>query len=57
VLPLYLENKEELVQRLRGMYAFVISDSKTGEFLAARDPIGTLNYLSHWNISLPISNS
>jgi len=55
VLPLYLENKEELVQRLRGMYAFVISDSKTGEFLAARDPIGTLNYLSHWNCSLPIS--
>jgi hypothetical protein len=40
ILPLFREHGEELVHKLRGMYAFVLSDAESGYFFAARDPIG-----------------
>jgi len=40
LLNLYAEIGEEMVERLRGMYAFVIWDEKRQHLFAARDPFG-----------------
>lgn len=40
ILPLYRQYGVECVRHLDGMFAFVLSDEATGEFIAARDPIG-----------------
>jgi asparagine synthase (glutamine-hydrolysing) len=40
ILHAYLEWGEDFVDRLDGMYAFVIHDKRTGTWLAARDHIG-----------------
>jgi len=37
---LYAKMGTELVHELDGMWSFVLTDSKTGRFIAARDPIG-----------------
>lgn len=37
---MYEEIGEEVVSKLDGMFAFVLSDRKTGHFLAARDHMG-----------------
>ena len=40
ILHGFEEYKEDLFKRLRGMFAFVIYDKKTGELVGARDPFG-----------------
>ena len=42
ILHLYQEQGAEMVGRLDGVFAFVLADGTTGEFLAARDPIGVV---------------
>ena len=42
ILPLNRERGAELVHELRGMFAFVLVDGDTGEWLIARDPIGII---------------
>jgi len=42
ILPLYLEKGEACVHDLDGVFAFVLSDARTGEFLVARDAIGVI---------------
>jgi len=40
IVHMYEEMGDALVDKLDGMFAFVMSNSKTGEFLAARDHMG-----------------
>lgn len=40
LVHMYEEKGRNMVQSLDGMFAFVIYDSKTGNFMAARDPTG-----------------
>ena len=40
LLPMYKEYGTDMFGRLDAEYALIIYDAKTGEFLAARDPIG-----------------
>lgn len=42
ILALYRDHGANLVQHLSGMYAFVLFDPKTGEWLIGRDPIGII---------------
>ncbi|MEM6797179.1 MAG: asparagine synthase B [Acidobacteriota bacterium] len=42
ILPLYRRDGRRLVEHLQGMYAFVLVDRESGEFLVARDPIGII---------------
>jgi len=48
ILHLYEEIGDEVVSKLDGMFAFVISDETTGAFLAARDPIGIIPLYVGW---------
>ncbi len=40
ILPLFQEHGKDCVAQLDGQFAFVLVDDETGDFLAARDPIG-----------------
>lgn len=40
ILPMYFEYKTDMFARLDAEFACIIYDGKTGEFIAARDPIG-----------------
>ncbi len=40
LLPLYAAHGREMLGMLRGMFAFVLVDTVTGDFLIARDPYG-----------------
>lgn len=40
ILLLYMKERERCVQRLRGMFSFVIWDSENKELFGARDPFG-----------------
>ena len=42
ILPLYRAHGAELVHHLRGMFAFVLYDKGTGDWLIARDPLGII---------------
>jgi len=42
ILPLYFKYGDECVKHLRGDFAFVLLDTETGHYLAARDPIGVV---------------
>ena len=42
ILPLYRRYGRDLVHHLRGMFAFVLYDSATGDWLIARDPMGIM---------------
>lgn len=42
ILPLYERHGAGFLDRLRGMYAFVLYDAATGDWLVARDPIGII---------------
>jgi len=42
ILPLYLQNGHEFLNRLRGMFAFVLYDENSDAWLIARDPIGII---------------
>ncbi|HJN74879.1 MAG TPA: asparagine synthase B [Myxococcota bacterium] len=42
ILSLYEDEGAELVHRLDGQWAFVLVDDATGDFVAARDPIGVV---------------
>ena len=42
ILPLYEKYGAELVHHIRGMFAFVLYDTQTGEWLIARDHMGII---------------
>lgn len=42
ILGLYEEMGPALLQHIKGMFAFVLYDAKTGQLLVARDPIGII---------------
>lgn len=42
ILPLYIEQGEGFLNRLRGMFAFVLYDEETDRWLIARDPVGII---------------
>ena len=42
ILPLYQRHGGEFINRLRGMFAFVLFDSANDHWLIARDPIGII---------------
>ncbi|HMV68662.1 MAG TPA: asparagine synthase B, partial [Myxococcota bacterium] len=42
LLPLYRRHGADLVHHLRGMFAFVLYDASTGDWLIGRDPIGII---------------
>jgi len=48
VIHLYEEIGDKIVEKLDGMFSFVISNSKTGEYLAARDAIGITPLYIGW---------
>lgn len=49
ILGLYEEHGEALLQHISGMFAFVLYDSRTGELLVARDPIGIIPLYRGWD--------
>jgi asparagine synthase (glutamine-hydrolysing) len=42
ILPLWHKHGDALVEQLHGMFAFVLTDAATGDFLVARDHLGIL---------------
>lgn len=42
ILPLYREHGHDFLNRLNGMFAFVLWDRARGDWLIARDPIGVI---------------
>jgi asparagine synthase (glutamine-hydrolysing) len=48
ILPLYRTDGPRLVERLRGMFAFVLYDEAAGDWLIARDPIGIIPLYVGW---------
>jgi asparagine synthase (glutamine-hydrolysing) len=42
ILYLYDEEGPDFIRRMNGIFAFVLYDPKTGEYLIARDPIGVV---------------
>ncbi len=42
ILPLYLEHGADFLDRLRGMFAFVLYDEASDNWMMARDPIGII---------------
>ncbi|MBN2601344.1 MAG: asparagine synthase B [Candidatus Marinimicrobia bacterium] len=48
IIHLYEEKGADCVSDLDGVFAFVLSDEKTGEFIAARDPIGIVPLFWGW---------
>jgi len=48
IIHLYEERGADLVAELDGVFAFVLSDEKTGDFIAARDPIGVVPLFWGW---------
>jgi len=42
ILPLYRERGPELLDDLSGIFAFVLYDRRSGDWLVARDPIGVM---------------
>ncbi|MEZ4472632.1 MAG: asparagine synthase B [bacterium] len=49
ILPLYQRYGAELVHHLRGMFAFVLYDAATGDWLIARDPLGIIPLYLGWD--------
>ncbi|CEM36405.1 unnamed protein product [Vitrella brassicaformis CCMP3155] len=48
IAHLYKRFGESFVAKLDGMFAFIVSDAATGEFMAARDPLGICPlYIGH----------
>jgi asparagine synthase (glutamine-hydrolysing) len=48
IIHLYEEKGAGLANDLDGVFAFVLSDEKTGNFIAARDPIGVVPLFWGW---------
>eukprot|EP01117_Protostelium_nocturnum_P001030 TRINITY_DN11355_c0_g1_i1.p1 TRINITY_DN11355_c0_g1~~TRINITY_DN11355_c0_g1_i1.p1 ORF type:complete len:616 (+),score=125.81 TRINITY_DN11355_c0_g1_i1:147-1850(+) len=48
ILYLYQKHGDEFVNKLDGIFAFVVSDSENNSFLAARDPIGVMPMYVGW---------
>ena len=48
IIHMYEEKGVDLVAELDGVFAFVLSDEKTGDFIAARDPIGVVPLFWGW---------
>ena len=42
LLPLFAAHGRGMLDRVRGMFAFVLADTVTGEYLVARDPYGII---------------
>jgi len=48
IIPLYQKFGDEFINKLDGIFAFVVSDQRTNEFFAARDPIGVCSFYIGW---------
>eukprot|EP01097_Dermamoeba_algensis_P004330 TRINITY_DN2855_c0_g1_i1.p1 TRINITY_DN2855_c0_g1~~TRINITY_DN2855_c0_g1_i1.p1 ORF type:complete len:557 (-),score=156.29 TRINITY_DN2855_c0_g1_i1:103-1773(-) len=48
IIPLYLQFGQDFVQHLDGQFAFVLYDSQTDEYIAARDHIGICSMYIGW---------
>jgi len=44
IIPLYAKYGDVFICSIDGIFAFVLSDKKTGKFFAARDPIGVMSF-------------
>lgn len=42
IIPLYLEYGTDFLEKLNGIFAFALYDTKTGFYMVARDPIGVI---------------
>jgi asparagine synthase (glutamine-hydrolysing) len=49
ILALYREMGEELLQKISGIYAFVLRDLDEGTWMVARDPIGVVPLYLGWD--------
>ena len=49
ILALYREQGTELLDRLNGVYAFVLRDLEQGSYLVARDPVGVVPLYLGWD--------
>jgi asparagine synthase (glutamine-hydrolysing) len=49
IIPLYLKHGSGFVDMLDGIFAFILYDSQTGSYLAARDPIGVCSMYIGWH--------
>ena len=58
LLAAYIVWGEEMLRRLEGMFAFLIYNTLSGDFIGARDPLGIKPLYYHLdNIRLSNSNS
>eukprot|EP00744_Colponema_vietnamica_P005689 GILI01008306.1.p2 GENE.GILI01008306.1~~GILI01008306.1.p2 ORF type:complete len:598 (-),score=212.50 GILI01008306.1:51-1844(-) len=48
IIHVFEEDGEGVVDKLDGMFAFVLSDRNTGHFIAARDPLGKIPLYMGW---------
>lgn len=44
IIPLYAKYGDIFITSIDGIFAFVLSDKRTGKFFAARDPIGVMSF-------------
>jgi asparagine synthase (glutamine-hydrolysing) len=44
IIPLYEKYGDIFITSIDGIFAFVLSDKRTGRFFAARDPIGVMSF-------------
>ena len=49
IIPLYIKYGHEFINLLDGIFAFILYDSWTGSYLAARDPIGVCSMYIGWH--------
>lgn len=51
IIPLYMKYRTEFMTQLDGIFAFVLYDSNSNSYLAARDPIGVCSLYIGWHHS------
>ena len=52
LLPMWRARGADFVNELNGIFAFVLYDSETGDWLIGRDPIGVIASIAPWNYPL-----
>lgn len=51
IIPMYMRYGDEFIHKIDGIFAFVLSNRVTGQFFAARDPIGVMPCYVGWKNS------